>query len=111
MDCFHDESQRDSIFQPRVAELARLPWVNEQKFLSTLKGLHPSLPSLDATLSGLIIINAGTQGSLLRIQPWAERRNPVGIVKRSICFATLEYFRTFIREGTWTTSMFGRILA
>src|SRR5439155_5200301 len=29
--CRAPESQRDSILQPRVAELARLPWVNGEK--------------------------------------------------------------------------------
>lgn len=87
MESFHKESRRDSIFQPRVVESARLPWVSFGKFLSTQKGLN-LLPSLNATLSGLMKICNVTQGSPLRVQPWAERYNPVGIVGWRVRFGS-----------------------
>ena len=59
-----NESRRDSINQPRVAEPARLPWVAGQGIFSTLKGLHQTTFDGDTTPLGLRKIFAQpTQGS------------------------------------------------
>jgi hypothetical protein len=57
--------------QPRVAEPARLPWVNRPTCVTTLKGLHQAGLGAAATPLGLGEIN----NDLPRVasQPWADR--------------------------------------
>src|SRR6185503_18383516 len=70
------ESQRDSVLKPRVAESARLPWVDPTKVFQPQRGCSNSAPATDATPLGL-----KTNSTIFpRVasptrQPWAGGRN------------------------------------
>lgn len=67
------ESQRDSVTQPKVAESARLPWVNRRNVnVSYPNGVMPSVAGrFAATPLGLVII-------LMRVPRVARSSQPLG---------------------------------
>jgi len=72
-----NESQRDSVLQPRVAR-NELPWVDVTKMTPTPTGLRPSITPghnpVGVDSSSDVIPRVGAAR-----QPWADGRNPVGI--------------------------------
>jgi hypothetical protein len=73
-----NQSQRDCVLQPRVAQNA-LPWVNRPKKFSTPTGLWRSARQRAATSLGLMASSDRRPKVARSSQPWALRRNPVGI--------------------------------
>jgi hypothetical protein len=79
------ESQRDSVIQPRVAELARLPWVTDRIGFSTLKGLCQIASDGDATPLGLkCIILPSPRVVRCAANPGLMDSIPLGLLKRKI---------------------------
>jgi hypothetical protein len=77
------QSQRDCVLQPRVAR-NELPWENENKSEPTPTGLRQAPRVTDenrmaATALGLMIFAGRRPRVAPGAQPWALRRNPVGI--------------------------------
>jgi len=80
--CPRVESQRDSVPQPRVGA-QRLPWVRVSDHSQPQRGCgHLEFP-VAATPLGLASVSAAFPKVARSSQPWALRRNPVGILRVS----------------------------
>jgi hypothetical protein len=81
--CPDSKSQRDSVLQPRIGA-QRLPWVAVSYVFQPQRGGGQSVLSLDATPLGLVRKSNVRPKVARASQPWALRRNPVGILQSLI---------------------------
>ena len=93
------ESQRDSVLQPRVGELASLPWVTRSIRSQPQRGCVLGRTSNCHNRVAVEIHFASYPRVVAPLQPWAELRYPVGVMRA----ATVEREKATLQNAVTAT--------